>query len=142
VLRQESFFLIKRSIFGEIMNNIEQMATQIINPASSKTLQEEGRLVSVKMEEGKLELIYRRDGINVDQKRAIEDQVQELFGHMVSSDKIIVKTISQTTSAQTPKQAQSVAQLKTGHGPAGAQKRRVANVKRVIAVASGKGGVG
>lgn len=128
------------------MLNLDQIAAKVLNPATGKTFKDENRIKSAQMVGENFVIEYQRDGISATQKREIEDHILGLLKDHVAPEKIIVKTISQMASpgetpAQAKPQAQS-AQLKTGHGPAGAQKKRVPNVGKVLAVASGKGGVG
>lgn len=121
------------------MLKIEEIALQIANPATGKTFADEKRFKSAQWQDDKFVIEYNRDGITATQKRTIEEQIIALLEKDVAAEKIIVKTIS----SEAPQVAQAApAQLKTGHGPAGAQKKRVPNVTKVIAVGSGKGGVG
>lgn len=123
------------------MMNLDQIALKIINRTTGKSFADEGRLKSAQMVADKFVVEYQRDGIEAAQKREIEDQFVTLLKDQIDPDKIIVKTFSHNTTEAKPA-APATAQLKTGHGPAGATKKRVPGVKQVIAVASGKGGVG
>lgn len=123
----------------------------IVNPHNGKTLKEEGRIVDVKHDENGLVFKYKRDGISPESKREIENKIIMAMNGIVESDKITVLTVSENSNdvykassnaaagntAPTPK-----AEIKAGHGPTGQTKRRVQNVKKVIAVSSCKGGVG
>lgn len=125
----------------------------IMNPESGKTLKEENRIVDTKHDENGLTFKYKRDGISPESKRKIENKIIEAMNGLVDPDKITVLTISENSNdvykapsssgngagkaPESPK-----AELKAGHGPTGQAKRRVPNVKKVIAVSSCKGGVG
>ncbi len=122
----------------------------IINPHTGKTLREENRIVEMKESDSGLFFKYKRDGITPESKKIIEAKISEAMKGYFPEDKITVLTISENSSdvykAPTKEKMEPVqvpkAELKAGHGPVGAQKRRVPNVKKVIAVSSCKGGVG
>lgn len=129
--------------------NIHKALEMLVNPNTGRTLKEEGRIVEIKADQKELLFKYKRDGITPEQKRIIEAQIINHFRDIYTPEQITVLTISESsndvfagktfTSKEAPKAA---AQIKTGHGPAGANKKRVANAKKVIAVSSCKGGVG
>jgi ATP-binding protein involved in chromosome partitioning len=129
--------------FRAIINTIN-------NPATGKTLNEEGRIQELKVEQNEFVLKYKRDGISPDQKKQIENDVYSKLNSYFKPEQITILTVSENSNdvfggkASTPKQAKEAdqAQIKAGHGPVGANKKRVPNVKKVIAVSSCKGGVG
>ena len=125
----------------------------IINPNNGKTLKEEGRIVEIKADQNELLFKYKRDGISPEQKRTIETSVASAVSEFYTGEKITILTISENsgdvftgktfTPAEEKKSAPAAtAQIKTGHGPVGANKKRVLGAKKVIAVSSCKGGVG
>ncbi len=123
----------------------------IINPHTGKTLKEEGRIVEINADDKALHFKYKRDGISPESKRVIENKIIEALNGFIAKEKITVLTISENSEdvykakpANAPqfKKVEDKAELKVGHGPAGQAKRRVPNVKHVIAVSSCKGGVG
>ncbi len=126
---------------------ITKTLEMLVNPNTGRTLKEEGRIVEVKADAAELLFKYKRDGISPEQKRGIETQITNHFKDIYPAEKITVLTVS-TDSADVfsgktfTKKEEPKAQIKTGHGPVGANKKRVANVKKVIAVSSCKGGVG
>ncbi len=132
------------------MSKIEEVINTIKNPATSVALSEEGRIVSIKDEGGNLEIIYNREGISPEQKRVIEDLFICELRPLIDEDKIYIKTVSGDTkdiykSVEKPhekKKQDQPASLKVGHGSGLPAKRKLENVKNVIAVSSGKGGVG
>lgn len=132
---------------------ITEILGVIINPNNGKTLKEEGRIQEIKADQNELLFKYKRDGISPEQKRAIETSITNAVAEFYSSDKITILTTSENsgdvftgktfTSVDAKKtETATPAQIKTGHGPAGAHKKRVAGAKKVIAVSSNKGGVG
>ncbi len=134
--------------------NVNNLLNLIINPNTGKTLKEEGRILEIKADQNELLFKYKRDGISPDQKRIIESAINQAVSEFYSPEKITVLTTSENSSdvfsgktfspadGKKPVAAQQSAQIKTGHGPAGAHKKRVTGAKKVIAVSSNKGGVG
>ncbi|MDO9181278.1 MAG: Mrp/NBP35 family ATP-binding protein [Bacteriovorax sp.] len=135
---------------------ITKLLGVIINPNNGKTLKEEGRIIEIKADENELLFKYKRDGITPEQKRTIETSITQAVADYYSSEKITVLTVSENSAdvftgktfskvedKKNPAPATTPgAQIKTGHGPVGANKKRVAGAKKVIAVSSNKGGVG
>lgn len=130
------------------------LIAHIKNPETQKTLKDEGRFITVEEKNGDLFIKYKRDGISPVQKKEIESQFLTALSSYFSPEKITITTISETNqdvfksvpdqkssnySGVTPPAAQ--AELKVGHGT-NTGKKPVPNVKKLIAVASGKGGVG
>jgi ATP-binding protein involved in chromosome partitioning len=137
-------------------DKIRQLLSQVKNPNSAQSLVSENRLTNVSIEGEFVKITYKRDGINPVQKREIESTIHQLLNAWYKEDKILIETISDNNSQdifsgrdtkeisskveQTAAPAQP-AQIKTGHGTVG-NKRPVPGVKKVIAIGSGKGGVG
>lgn len=135
------------------MEKITEILGVIINPANGKTLKEEGRILSIKVDQNELLFKYKRDGISPDQKKVIETSVTNAVADYYPPEKITVLTVSENSSdvfsgktftsiEQKSSGPSQSAQIKTGHGPAGAKKKRVPGAQKVIAVSSNKGGVG
>ena len=132
--------------------NIQNSLKVIVNPNTGRTLHEEGRIVEIKADQNELLFKYKRDGITPEQKRAIETIVINIATPTYAADKVTVLTVSDNsadvfagktfTKPETKAAPAAAAQIKTGHGPAGQNKKRVAGAKKVIAVSSNKGGVG
>ena len=124
------------------MENTIKLLGNVKNPKTGKTLGDEERWVNAEANEnGQVIITYKRDGISPQEKRQIEDDIVDALKSQYDEDKILVKTVSssETPSAQKPTAAH--ANLKVGHGVNG-NKKRIPNVKKVIAVSSCKGGVG
>jgi ATP-binding protein involved in chromosome partitioning len=133
----------------EIPQEIRKKLSEILNPVTGATLDSEGRWKGMRFEENKLELEYNRDGISPLQKREIEDQITKALANF-ELNSLLVKTISsnsqdvfkaldQPTSA--PASESKTAQIKAGHGTID-KKKPVPGVGKIIAIGSGKGGVG
>lgn len=129
---------------------IKNLIYQVKNPQTGKSLQEEGRITELKLEQDTCTLIYKRDGISPEQKRSIEDDVFEKIAPELGENNIIVKTVSEnsndvyknSTTNTNAKQQAPAASLQAGHGPSLPQKKSLENVKATYAISSGKGGVG
>jgi ATP-binding protein involved in chromosome partitioning len=118
-------------------NKIQEILQAIVNPNTGKTLHEESRIIDIKADESELVFKYKRDGISSEQKNLLAEKVRESVSSFYKADKVSILTTSET--AEPTKSAQ----VNVGHGPgAGAAKKRVPNVKKVLAVSSCKGGVG
>lgn len=132
--------------------NILNQLKVIVNPNTGRTLNEEGRIVEIKADQNELLFKYKRDGITPEQKKAIENLVLNIANPTYSPEKVTVLTISENsadvyagktfTKPESKAAPAAAAQIKTGHGPVGANKKRVLGAKKVIAVSSCKGGVG
>lgn len=116
---------------------------QLKNPQSGKSLIDEDRLVEMQENNGEIVVKYKRDQISLEMKKNLESQMYAVLSEYADEEKITILSVSEEQQQAKPAtQAAPAAQLKTGHGPTGQAKRKVANVKKVIAVSSCKGGVG
>lgn len=133
-------------------HSLSKFLIDIVNPLTGKTLQSENRWISMEENEGALIIQYRRDGIGPDQKRTIESNILKVLEGKWPLEKIKVCTVSERSedvyknlqknqTQQNNSNQNKSAELKIGHGTI-QQKKPIPGVKKVIAVASGKGGVG
>ncbi len=134
-------------------DQIRERLKGILNPATQKSFDSENRWQHVGMEGDKVVIQYNRDGISPVEKRQVEKQIQEALDGVVGLDNILVKTTSSQSqdvfkaldnapAAPTKKEEVSApAQIKAGHGTVG-NKKPVPGVGKIIAIGSGKGGVG
>lgn len=132
-------------------DEIKNLLGTIANPETSKTLGSESRIKDVQVNNDEITIKYDREGISPAQKRVIEDSIYGLLKSKFEEDNITIMTVSKDSKdvfsnpdapqAPAPKKQEN-AQVKAGHGPVGANKKRVPNVKKVLAVSSCKGGVG
>jgi ATP-binding protein involved in chromosome partitioning len=140
---------------------IKQEFNHIINPATSKSLISESRLVAIEQEGDFFVIRYKRDGITPLDKRQIEQQISSRLVDKIDIEKLKIYTISdrskdvfnslqsklkneQTESKPVDTKSSadtSAANIKVGHGQA-MNKKPVQGVKNLIAIGSGKGGVG
>ena len=121
---------------------------QVKNPITGKTFQEEGRIISVEKKGEDVHVKYKRDGIDPETKKLIEKEIVKVLADEVNEDHVFLlaqSTNSQdvftSVGAESPKPTGEPAQLKVGHGAIG-EKKRIPGVANVIAIGSGKGGVG
>jgi ATP-binding protein involved in chromosome partitioning len=132
---------------------VTEALNSVVNPLTKQSLVSENRITEIAATDTALKITYNRDGLSPQDKRQIEDQIIQSMGSIYHEDSITVFTVSTNNKdiyraeAQAPKPAAPAASaptanLKTGHGPTGAKKRRVEGVGKVIAISSCKGGVG
>lgn len=120
--------------------------THVQNPLTKKTLQEEGRFVRAEKQEQNIFVKYKRDQISVEAKRTIEKDIIAALSDLAPKDKIFVLSQSDSPEINNSKSAptgpsDNKAQLNVGHAKP-APKKDIEGVKHIIAVGSGKGGVG
>lgn len=129
---------------------IKERLKNIVNPATKKSFDSENRWQHIGMEGEKLVIQYNRDGISPAEKREVEKQIVSALDGMIGIDNILVKTTSSQSqdvfkaldNAPTKKAEETTpAQIKAGHGTVG-NKKPVPGVGKIIAIGSGKGGVG
>lgn len=121
------------------MQEIKDLVGEVVNPVTGKNMKSEDRLISVEEKTGKLHLKYKSDGIQASDKRALEKSILESLSSKYSEDDIYIFPVSDEKAP--PKSNQKPAELKIGHAQVG-EKRSIPNVKNILAIGSGKGGVG
>lgn len=134
-----------------MIEEIKKRLNQIKNPATGNSFEAEHRWQHMNMEGDKLVAEYNRDGISPQEKRVVEAEIVKALDGLVGIDNILVKTTStqsqdvfkalDKTATPAPQAATQPAQLKTGHGTID-KKKPVPGVGKIIAIGSGKGGVG
>lgn len=126
---------------------ILQKLSPIKNPVTGKTFVEEGRWKDVKVgPEGDVTVTYSRDGISPQEKRLLEKTMTEFLSGVVGEEKLTLLSVSDGSddvyrAAGASAAPSAPANLKTGHA-APAPKKPVPGVGKIIAIGSGKGGVG
>lgn len=130
------------------MEELTNIIAQVKNPQTDKTLGEESRIATVEEKNDQIHITYNRDGISPEQKRNIEDEIIKALDGKYAEDKIFIftkstesKEVYNAIGSDTPKKANKPAELKVGHGQVG-EKKNIEGVKNIIAIGSGKGGVG
>lgn len=127
------------------MSDIRSVIESIKNPASGNTLHSEGRIKELSIKEDSLELVYDREGISPQEKRQIEDVIINELNGKIEEDNITIKTVSKNSQdvhvLKPETKSEKPANLKVGHGSL-PQKKKIESAKNIIAITSGKGGVG
>jgi len=144
---------------------IKDILGKIQNPVTGKTLADEKRLSAVEINGENIKVQYNREGIAPKEKRVIEDGIYDSLEDKFAEDNITIMSFSGDDSkdvfethgvlaeGETAESAEGKtmhshkapaqpAQLKPGHGPNINSEVTIPGVKNIIAVASGKGGVG
>lgn len=130
------------------MSKLNDIVVGVKNPETGKTLGEESRVVSVEMKGENLHVKYKRDGITPEKKMQLEDSILEALKGELSENNIFIlaqseksKDIFKSVGAAPEQEPKKQAELKIGHGTVG-EKKSIKGVKNIIAIGSGKGGVG
>ncbi len=113
-------------------NEITNILENIINPTTKKTLKDEDRILAITSNPDQLTFKYKRQNISPEDKKLIESDIYTKLASIYKPEQITILTVTEGSAPD----------LKVGHGPVGAQKKKVPNVKKVIAISSCKGGVG
>ena len=136
-----------------MITEIKHRLNAILNPATGNTFESEKRWKHVGMNGEKLVAEYNRDGITPAEKRVIEAEITKSLSDLIGIDDIMVKTTStqsqdvfkaldkQSSEAPAAPAPTQPAQIKAGHGTID-KKKPVPGVEKIIAIGSGKGGVG
>lgn len=130
------------------MEDLKKKLAHIKNPESQKTLVEEGRIKNIEYKGESLCVTLLRDGISPENKRKLEDEIVEALKGDANEDDIFVlsestksEDIYKSAGLEAKKEVKKPAELRVGHGPV-AEKKPIPGVKKIIAIGSGKGGVG
>ncbi len=137
-----------------MIDEIKKRLSELKNPVSGQTFGSEGRWKHITLNDEKLIVEYNRDGISPNEKREIEKNIIDSLSDLVGLENIMVKTVShqsqdvfkaldksESSATKSPEPAAAPAQLKVGHGTID-KKKPVPGVGKILAIGSGKGGVG
>lgn len=125
---------------------ITDILGKIENPVTGATLVAENRIIESNFDESAktLKIKFDREGIDPENKRKIEDAIYDALEGTLEEDNIEVYSFSKNSKDVyhgEPPAEKKPAQIQAGHSHMEA-KKRVKGINKVIAVASGKGGVG
>ncbi len=130
------------------MEKFEDLIAQVKNPLSGETLLAEQRIISVELKGEDLHVKYKRDGMSPEEKKQLESQIVKALDSEISEDQVFLiaqsensKDVMSSLGIETEPEDIKPAQLKIGHGTVG-EKRKIPGVKHILAIGSGKGGVG
>ncbi len=123
----------------EISTHIESYLA-LVRGTTGQTLQSEGRLLGYKFACGRVKVDVLSRGLDVPQKRELDAVLSEGLARIEGITDVIINMVNPDTvsSEPAPPPSEPPAPGRMGLPP----KRPVPGVERVIAVASGKGGVG
>src|SRR5690606_32444370 len=77
-----------------MLEQIKAKLAEIKNPATGKTLGTENRWKNIQMNGDQLVAEYDREGISPQEKRVIQTEIQAALKDIISTDKIMIKTVS------------------------------------------------
>jgi len=130
------------------MNEIKEVLNKIVNPATGKTLEEESRIIEVTKKEENVHIKFNRDNISTSDKKQIEEDIFNKLSSLVNEDNLYVLSESKMSAdvyksigAKPVEKVNNPAELKIGHGQV-SEKKPIEGVKHIVAIGSGKGGVG
>ncbi|MBT3585558.1 MAG: Mrp/NBP35 family ATP-binding protein [Halobacteriovoraceae bacterium] len=123
------------------VSQYQEVLKSVKHPQSGEVFDLSGRLNNVYLDGGNLVVEYDREGISPQQKWTIQEAILDSLKDLIKADKVVIKTKSKNSSDVANSRPAGPANLQVGHGQA-APKKRIPNVKKVIAVSSCKGGVG
>ena len=111
---------------SELLQNIREIKI----PSTHKSLDEENRILDIKHDHDELMMKYSSTGLEIADKRFIEDSVYGIASsYNLSDENVSIYSINEENDHK-PKQES--ANLKVGHGQIG-QKKKLQDVKKVIA---------
>ncbi len=130
------------------MSDLEKLISEVKNPLTGKSIGEEDRIISVQEKGTEIYVKYSRDGLDPMQKKEVESLMTAALLEKFSEDDIYLLSQSKNSSdvyksvgAEAAPEPTKPAQLKIGHGTVG-EKKKIPGVKNILAIGSGKGGVG
>lgn len=106
-------------------NEISRILSDIQNPFTQKTLGSEKRILNLDVHTESLKIRYDCEGIPSEYKKTLEQKMLESLSRFYKADQISIYSSSDVKAAP---------QVKSN--------RHISGVKKIIAIASGKGGVG
>ncbi len=130
------------------MEKIKEILSGVVNPVTGATLGEENRILDIELKGEDYYIKYSRDEIDTDSKKKLETTMIEALKADVDEDHIYLlakseksKDVYKSVGVETQDTGAKPAELKVGHGTVG-ERRKIPGVKHIIAIGSGKGGVG
>jgi len=135
------------------IKELKAILSKVINPTTGASLESEKRFDQIKIQEEKVYISYDRTSIGPVENKEIQNSIFKILETDFKEENILVMPTSKNSSEVYSSHASSAqpaaknhnsneqANLKVGHSTVAPQKS-LANVKHVIAVGSGKGGVG
>ena len=128
-------------------DQVMRILAKVINPDSGKSIVEENRVKEVRFAAEDLIIEYDRSGLDIQTKKVLENKIYDLIEDKTDLELIVLaksensNEVFKSHGLEEKPQQQNPASLKVGHGQVG-EKKKIVGIKNIIAVASGKGGVG
>jgi len=133
-----------------VKEEILNLIGKVQNPVTNKEIREEGRVLEIIASEEGVKIKYNREGISPKEKRSLEDDIIESLKTKYSPEQITLLSVSKDSAdvfqahGVKAEEASSAkpAGISVGHGSISEKPKKIGSVKKIIAVSSGKGGVG
>ncbi len=114
----------------------------VINPGTGKSLIEEGRIIDLYVDDkGNLKINYLSNNLKLEEKRIIEQNLISAVQGKFAVNQIIIQSQSQIAIKKPVNKKEETKVSDPGRG-FGSGPASLANVKKIIAISSAKGGVG
>ncbi len=121
------------------IEEIKEILGKITLEGEAQSLFEDKRIADLQIKGDSLHIKYERREWDVSQKRELEQLITKSLSALYTEEQLFFIPVSGQKTA-TSNEAKP-AQLKVGHGTVG-EKKKINGVKSIIAIGSGKGGVG
>ncbi len=127
---------------SNIKNEVLDKLDKVKDPKTLNSILMEKRLVEIEANNNECTLQLSFDGLNDEQKKNLEANILTALSYFYTKDQIKLQVSAHEAAQPKKPQVKEVnAQLEVGHEKK-TGKRKLTSVKNIIAVASGKGGVG
>ncbi len=130
------------------MNEIKEILSAIKIDEDGTTLGSSNRIIDIDKKGDDVHIKYNREGISPADKKHLEDYMTEALKGVVNEDNLYILSESKASAevygsigSKPVPEAKNPAQIKVGHGQV-MDKKPISGVKNIIAIGSGKGGVG
>lgn len=119
---------------SNIKNDVLNLLEKVLNPQTQRGLFAERRIIDVKADNNSCHIVWNSSVLSKTIVTVVKENMVKELSHLYHVDNIRI-------SSQDSRPNQDKAQLQVGHEQTKA-KRQLSQVKNIIAIASGKGGVG
>ena len=120
---------------SKIKNTVLDLLEEVLNPQTQKGLFAERRIIDVKADNNSCHIVWDNSGLSEDSLKGVKERMIQKLKNLYHLDNISI-------SSQSSGVPQEKAPLKVGHEQRPKGKRQLSQAKNIIAIASGKGGVG
>ena len=120
---------------SKIKNTVLDLLEQVLNPQTQKGLFAEKRVIDVKADNNACHIVLNNSGLSEDSLKEVKEGMIQKLKNLYHLDNISI-------SSHTSGASQEKSPLRVGHEQRPKGKRQLSQAKNIIAIASGKGGVG